>query len=102
MTDAGARAPAPLSRRIQVRKAPREPLPPPVDPRDPVRKWITYLLIWLLIGIIVTSGAMLIAMVLFRIDCPTDIIFHWMGLALGPVAALVGSTVTFYMGRSRR
>src|SRR5260370_31639985 len=107
MTEAGAvsppRPPTPPTGRVPVRRAPRDPRPPPTDPRDPVRKWIAYLLIGLLIGVIAVSGAMVIVTFFFcQVGGTSDVIFRWMSLSLGPVAALAGSAVTFYMERSRR
>jgi hypothetical protein len=56
-----------------------------------------------LIGIIAVSGGMLILIFCYcQIDGASDVVFRWMGFALGPVAALTGSAVTFYMERSRR
>jgi hypothetical protein len=67
-----------------------------------VRKWIAYLLIGLLIGIIAASGTMLLVALLCHRDDASDVIFRWMGLALGPTGALAGSAVTFYMERGTR
>jgi hypothetical protein len=86
--------------RARVRNAP-QPVPAAPDSRDPVRKWIAYLLIWLLIGIIAGSGLMLFAALKCHIDGAADVIFRWMGVALAPVAALAGAAVTFYMERGR-
>jgi hypothetical protein len=76
-------------------------LPSLDDPHEPARKAITYRLIWLLIGIICGSGAMLFILLFCRIDGGVNPVLQWMGLALSPVAALAGSAVTFYMQRPR-
>jgi hypothetical protein len=81
--------------------------PPPLrlpsidDPHESARKAIAYRLIWLMIGIICGSGAMLFIILFCRIDGGVNPVLQWMGLALSPVAALAGSAVTFYMQRPR-
>ena len=72
------------------------------DTLAPAREAITYRLIWLLVGIIAASGVMIFVMLYCRINEGANFVLHWMGLALGPVAALAGSAVTFYMERPRR
>lgn len=73
------------------------------DPFEKPRRIIAYHLIWLLIGIITASGAiMLVGLYRCSGTNEAEIVFRWMGLALGPVGALVGSAVTFYMERPRR
>jgi hypothetical protein len=58
--------------------------------------------LWLLAGIIAASGLMMFALAWFNGNEGVDTVLRWMGLSLGPVGALVGSAVTFYMDRSRR
>jgi hypothetical protein len=72
------------------------------DPIEKARKIIAFHLIWLLIGIISASGVGVFVLLLYSRDQAADIILRWMGLALGPVGALVGSAVTFYMERETR
>jgi hypothetical protein len=80
------------------------PVPPTVieNPIEKARKIIAYHLIWLLIGIIAASGLGVLFLLLFGRDDATEIIFRWLGLALGPVGALVGSAVTFYMANGSK
>jgi hypothetical protein len=80
------------------------PAPPTVieNPIDKARKIIAYHLIWLLIGVIALSGFGVFFLLLFGRDEASDTILRWMGLALGPVGALVGSAVTFYMANGSK
>jgi hypothetical protein len=73
--------------------------PPVGDDAEATRKAIAFHLIWLLSGIIAGAGAMVFALIYLNAGDGVDTILRWMGLALGPVGALVGSAVTFYMRR---
>jgi hypothetical protein len=48
------------------------------------------------------SGVMLFLMVWYGITDGAQFVLNWLGIALGPVSALAGSAVTFYMERTRR
>jgi hypothetical protein len=69
------------------------------DDAEATRKAIAFQLIWLLMGIIAGAGAMVFVLIYLNGGEGVDTILRWMGLALGPVGALVGSAVTFYMRR---
>ena len=102
-SDATGDQTTPSARRYAASAAPLPPrLPSLDDPHEPARKAIAYRLIWLLIGIIGGSGAMLFVLLIFKIDDSVEIILRWMGFVLSPVAALAGSAVTFYMERPPR
>lgn len=91
--------PPPPQGRVRVVARPTTAVEEPVEK---ARRIIAYHLIWLMIGIIAASGGAVFVLLLCGRDQSTDIILRWMGLGLGPVGALVGSAVTFYMERPRR
>jgi hypothetical protein len=64
------------------------------------RRRIAYGLVWLLAVTIGVSAIMLFVMLYCQIPEAAHFVLDWMGIALGPVGALTGSAVTFYMERS--
>jgi hypothetical protein len=56
----------------------------------------------MLAGIILISAVMLSVMLYCEVTDGAHFVLDWIGITLGPVAALAGSAVTFYMERSRR
>jgi hypothetical protein len=81
------------------------PLPPSIplpDPYEPARKGLTYALVGLLAAIVLISALMLYLMLRCHLGDGAHFVLDWMGIALGPVSALTGSAVTFYMERTRR
>jgi hypothetical protein len=82
------------------------PLPPSIplgpDPYEPARKWVTYALVILLAAIVAISALMLYLTLRCHFGEGAHFVLDWMGIALGPVSALTGSAVTFYMERTRR
>lgn len=72
------------------------------DPYEITRKWLTYGLIWLLAGIMAVSGTMMFLMLWLHVPEGAHFVLDWLGISLGPVSALSGSAVTFYMERTRR
>jgi hypothetical protein len=69
------------------------------DEAEATRKAIAFHLLRLLSGIIAGAAVMVFALIYLKSGDGVDTILRWMGLALGPVGALVGSAVTFYMRR---
>jgi len=72
------------------------------DPLAPDRRVIAYILLGTLAGMLLASAIMLSLTLWLRISEGPHFVLDWMGLGLGPVAALAGSSVTFYMERSSR
>jgi hypothetical protein len=92
--------PPPLARTARIPGGRRRG-PETGDEHAPTRKWIAYGLIWLLVAIVIVSAIMLIITLYRGISDGPHFVLDWMGIALGPVSALAGSAVTFYMDRSR-
>jgi hypothetical protein len=86
----------------RVFTAPQPPTLPPLDPLEPARRAIAYGLLGMLAGIILISAVMLSVMLYCEVTDGAHFVLDWIGITLGPVAALAGSAVTFYMERSRR
>lgn len=79
---------------------PSVPLPP--DPNEKTRRWVTFALVILLGTIILIAAAIMFIMLWYSIPDGAHFALDWMGIALGPVSALAGSAITFYLERARR
>jgi hypothetical protein len=89
----------PTRSRITVRRREPQVLP---DPHATARQRIAYGLVSLLAAAVAVSAGMLFMMLYWQIPEGAHFVLDWMGIALGPIAALTGSAVTFYMERSGR